>query len=396
LGLPFDHYQRYKLTQQLVSVLWDSRDHPISVLDVGGSSSSLKHFLPADELVLLDLQPPPEFTYREDVPFAYDDYLIAAGGHLPFGDSAFDLVTAHDTLEHVPPEMRGEFILDLLRVSRRFVILDGPIYRDETAQAETLLAEFVRNALGGNNRSLDEHIQLGLPDRSVIEGILNENGYHFEAIPNGNLYRWMLMMALKHYILAFPDNDRPHAVLDRTYNELLSADDFGPLCYREAFVVAKHAAEASVLDRIKQVVPQPAVTPPNQAVAAFESLLNALEEHSGRVLAMLSDRQARISELASVLQTQRAEISSKDEALAWARDQITERERDVSDLEARLAAIQSSMGYRMLSNYRRRIGMLFPAGSRRGVPYRGAKSLAKNLLAKDLDARGDGGRSKKH
>src|SRR5207245_6641385 len=170
-------------------------------------------------------------------------------------DACFDVVTAHDTLEHVPEPLRASFLRDLVRVSRRYTIVNGPVFQVETSRAEDRLALFMQRALSGINASLQEHIALGLPEKSLIEGVLKATELSFISIPNGNLFRWLALMALKHYVIAFPENDWAHEVLDRTYNLLGSPRDFDGVCYREAYVAAKDQADASSLQRVMQAFP---------------------------------------------------------------------------------------------------------------------------------------------
>lgn len=63
---------------------------------------------------------------------------------------------------------------ELLRVSARCVILNGPTYHPATALAEQRLARFLQRALSWESRFLQEHLELGLPRTEDIEHALNE------------------------------------------------------------------------------------------------------------------------------------------------------------------------------------------------------------------------------
>ncbi len=157
--LPFDHYQRYAITQEIATILRTSNsDRPFTILDVGGHGSSLKHYLPNDTVVLADIEPPPTTTHPR-VPLRYDDYLLASGTALPFMDDSVDILTAHDTLEHVPERERSAFLREAIRVARKFVILNGPVYRPETAAAEQRLALLMERTVGEVNPYLAEHLE---------------------------------------------------------------------------------------------------------------------------------------------------------------------------------------------------------------------------------------------
>jgi Methyltransferase domain len=396
LSLPFDHYQRYHLTGRIVSVLTPTvRRSALRILDVGGSYSSLKHFLPSHEVVLADIQSPPKFTYRDGISFRYDSYVLAAGGRLPFADASFDIVTAHDTLEHVPGPLRAAFLRDLVRVSRSYVILNGPVYQPETEWAERRLARFIERTLSEPNHSLDEHIALGLPERSFIESILGEEEVAFVSFPNGNLFQWLAFMTAKHYLLALPENDLPHEVLDRTYNMLKSEFDFGGLCYRQAYVVAKRNDGLRALGTVWDTSLEARKSRSAPGVADLEAVLTALEEHARTVRLTLMDQQDRLSDLSSAVDTLRGQVierdttiaerdsalSQRDAALAHLDEVVAQKDEAMAGLLGEIGSIQGSTGYRMLGRYRGAVRRLFPSDSWRGKPYTLLTSLARRAAA---------------
>lgn len=383
LSLPFDHYERYALTQQLVGYLCGERASrsALRVLDVGGHLSSLKHFLPDDFVTLTDPQAPPAFTYRENVAFLCDEYVRGIGGHLPFANASFDLVTAHDTLEHVPEPQRGGFIADILRVAKRFVILNGPVYHAETAEAEQRLARFWREALAWEQHPLDEHLALGLPPADAIRSMLGEHGVPFVSIPNGNVVRWLAVMAVKHYFVALPHSEHLQDVIDRTYNSLLSHSDFGGICYREAFIVAKRAGDRELLAGIEAAYgPLQEGQAIGAETGALDSLLEALTSHAIQMRDHLTADAEQIQEMQAALAEQRSLLAARDAARVEEAASLAQREADVHRLEAGLAAIQGTLGYRLLQTSRRGVRRAFPARSLRALPYRAARRLLRRFL----------------
>src|SRR5207249_2978255 len=101
---------------------------------------------------------PPAFTHNERITFRHDGYFVGSGAELPFKDEAFDVASAHDTLEHVPEHLRESFLSELTRVSSRAVIVNGPVYTDETAALEKRVMRFSEKALLWENAYLKEHI----------------------------------------------------------------------------------------------------------------------------------------------------------------------------------------------------------------------------------------------
>ncbi|MGH8523650.1 MAG: glycosyltransferase, partial [Gammaproteobacteria bacterium] len=363
-------YQRYQLTSRIVSVLSPPDSGKLRILDVGGSSSSLKHFLPNDEILLADVQGPPAYTYRENVAFRHDGYVLASGGDLPFADDCCDVVTAHDTLEHVPEQNRARFLRDLIRVSRRYVILHGPVYHPEIERAERRLALFMKRAFSGSNPSLDEHIGLGLPRREAIEDVLTEENLSFVTVPNGNLLRWLAMMTLKHYLISFPASEAAHEELDRAYNALVSEDDFGGLCYRKAYVIALNRDDAKALDLVASGYQTADAVADKTDIATLEGLLAALEGHAGLQRRTTAQQVEQIQELHIALGRLRTQIDRRDAIIREGEAVLERRERALEEASAQLAAISGSLGYRSLEAYRRRMRWLFPPGSARALPYR--------------------------
>jgi hypothetical protein len=51
--LPFDMFQRYMLTREIVQAVRHKRK--ISVLDVGGAPGAISDFFPADDIYITDL-----------------------------------------------------------------------------------------------------------------------------------------------------------------------------------------------------------------------------------------------------------------------------------------------------------------------------------------------------
>ena len=363
LGLPFDHHERYALTQRIVSYLWPTVGrHPLRVLEVGGHSSALKYFLPDDSIVLADIETPGTLT---GLPFRFDAYFRASGTKLPFRDASFDLVIALDTLEHVPDEARLAFMNELVRVSSRCVILNGPTYHPATALAEQRLARFLQRALSWESRFLQEHLELGLPRPEDIEHALSEQRVPFVTIANGNLTLWLAMNALKNYVHALPDGDQVSQALDRTYNRLLAPRDFGGLTYRTAYVIDKHD-DPRALGRVQAAfapfVDQSLV--PDDS-AALEAMVTALEDHAVAFQRIVGDLKRDVEQMQAALSAKDARLAQADTALAQKDAHIGNIETALHQANVQASAAQhqinlitGSAGYRLLELARRPIRWL--------------------------------------
>ena len=400
LSLPFDHYQRYALTKRIISHLCLRQPgRPLRILDVGGHSSSLKHFLAGDEVIILDPLPPPLFTHNERIPFRHDGYFIGSGAELPFQDASFDVASAHDTLEHVPEALRESFLAELIRVSRSVVIINGPVYTDETAALEKRVMRFSERALLWENEYLKEHIDQGLPLPELVSGALGRAGLSVVSVPNGSLSMWLVMMALRHYLIALPHSTALQEAIDRAYNTLISPRDFAERSYREAFIASSDAAVAARLPGLSAALRPPDAGVLNEA-AALEELLEALEEHAteirqdfGRPGMLDSPRDeirwlkeslaAHVEELRlhqEILAKQTRDLADVESKLRRSYRALEQMQQELELAQATLASIGSSFGWRLLELYRRGIRRVAPANSIRGKPYHAVVSLARGTL----------------
>lgn len=225
--LPFDQYQRYRLIADLCRGL-RSDGGPLSILDVGGRTGILRRFLPDERVELVDVDP-------SDV----EGLVLGTGDRLPFRDRSFDVVTAADTLEHVPVARREAFVKECCRVARRWAVLAGPYDHPRVAEAEELLQGFLREKLAFEHRYLNEHRELGLPDRAAVEQWCREAGARdVHVIGHGNLDRWLTLLTLELYL---DDEPRLREIAKRLYRFYGSAmypmDRYG-VVYRHAVVAA--------------------------------------------------------------------------------------------------------------------------------------------------------------
>lgn len=227
--LPFDQFQRYKGIEEVVNLLRKKRGQMI--LDVGGYPGLISDFLPKDETYILDI-----------VDANRRNYIQGDGTSLPFKDKAFDVVTAIDTLEHIPINRRSEFISELIRCSSRYAIVMGPFFSEDINLAEKIIFEFSMKTLGkdfANRHPLREHLEHGLPHIEQFKEQLRELGCIFEVFPSGYLYHWIILNFVKHFLFTIPDSDELHKMVDKYYNVYFYEEDKRDPSYRHMFVIAK-------------------------------------------------------------------------------------------------------------------------------------------------------------
>ena len=227
--LPFDQYERYAIAATIVNAvrLLLGQAH-LQVLDVGGAGAPLQKFLSRDQVLTADLDAQ-----------ANDGYVRADGIALPFRDEVFEIVTSQDTLEHVPQSNRVAFLRELVRVTRRILVLNGPFSSREVEAAERLILQEAKEAVGENHPIfgyLGEHARLTLPILSETLTVLEDVGLVLLVLPNGPLVDWIERKVFKFHLAIAGGRQKPSREFDRITNRRYTASASEPPCYRHAVI----------------------------------------------------------------------------------------------------------------------------------------------------------------
>jgi SAM-dependent methyltransferase len=117
---------------------------------------------------------------------------------LPFADMAFDVVVAVDVLEHVRPEQRRLALNELVRVTRRRLIVAVPSGR-QALESDRRLAGFYRRLGLDVPVWLDEHLERGFPEEADLHRALAPHG-RLRLLPN----EWVRSHAVVGRLEALP------------------------------------------------------------------------------------------------------------------------------------------------------------------------------------------------
>lgn len=354
LSLPFDQYERYAMTQVIADVIRSSlKRQRLMVLDVGGAPGSLRRFLPDDDVFIVDVE-------RMHCP----GYLLADGRALPFKDQVFDVVTCHDTLEHVPAGQREAFLLELFRVTADFAVINGPFNDPLTEKAERLVVENIRDTVGENHPHfcfLQQHHDLGLPSLNGALSLIKRLGLAKTVIPNGPLFDWLTRMTVKHYLSALtPEGIRP-AEYDLWCNEsYVPCRSEGPT-YRQAVVVSKRD-DRPILKRIaNRLRADQGHQVANDNISLLASVVaSALGPYSTLVREGLNNKDERIANIEDALAQTQAALVGRDQHIANIEDAMAQTQAALADRDQHIANIE----YAMTGGRRRGLLSLFRRGLR--------------------------------
>jgi len=231
----FDLYERYAIAAHVVKAFGSSSGP--SILDVGGYSERLwpgfqslvSAFMPDSRSVVVDVRKEPGLA----------NYISGSGTGLPFSDGSFDFVLAQDTLEHIRPEARRQFMRELLRVSRDIVFFSFPFCTPFNQACDRLVYRFIQIKKKVHLQALKEHLELRLPKLSTVRAWVDGTGLPARIWTHGNSLAWLHMMMAKNYFWAqgMPEFGQE---LDYLFNVRFARGDYEEPCYRCFVLIAKN------------------------------------------------------------------------------------------------------------------------------------------------------------
>jgi GT2 family glycosyltransferase/Flp pilus assembly protein TadD len=165
-------FERYQRLMGIAEEATIEGETTYTLLDIGSHDNALKKFVPCADY------------------FSYNN-LISKTQKTFYKDCSFDVVVAADVLEHVKPEDRKAFLLELIRLAKKKVVFSFP--SEGAADFERFVLTIIPD-----HKWLQEHVENGLPDRCEIENILSEIGVLYQAKPNHSLASWVYSVIFDH------------------------------------------------------------------------------------------------------------------------------------------------------------------------------------------------------
>ena len=266
LEYPYDLYQRYNLTTKTVEILDSAIGHEAPILEVGGDPDILASFLPQESPVIVN-----------SPPHVNDNVIPADGFSLPFKDHSFRGTIVLDVLEHVPESQRHDFLREIDRTSSEWLIVGGPFHHDLIQEAESVINSLHKHLTDTTHTFLEEHQHHGLPDRQDTVEILQLLDYHTLEIPNGLLWRWMLMMGITIFLQKDPADPELLSSIFQFVNKNLAPHDNREPAYRHLIICTRKQLPEKTWQQLSQLETSSHQPPESDFTSAWEGATTALQ-----------------------------------------------------------------------------------------------------------------------
>ena len=239
----FDQFQRYETISRIISIIKQEKDiQNLKILEVGANAQkTLSQFI-SDEIFFTDIQEIKELA--ED-----DHFFVADATNLEnVKNDEYDLVIASDVFEHVPKQLRTDFLSEIYRVSKLGVIMCFPIGNEVTEQAEISINERYKELFGENHRWLIEHIENGLPRLADIEKFFAKKKIEYVKIEHGDIEVWKKFQKSSLNIMAMQQISKLGEI-DEIYNKYIYNSDIGLHNYRVFYYLNKEFDNKEKLEK---------------------------------------------------------------------------------------------------------------------------------------------------
>jgi len=245
----FDQFQRYAVLKEGLRFFYEGKN-PV-VLDVGGVTPLRRGESPGLSLEGIFAGE----SYTLDLVFCPEPGFIQGNGiSMPFKEEKFDMVSALDVIEHVPPESRETFLRELCRVSRDLVLVSSPFPDENVKKAESMLYDQVKHLYGLTHQQLEEHRRFGLPESGMVAAVLEKAGFSQVGFPYGSLESWIFFQTLKHCFLFRYGAEEVNKVIDWFEIKSLKEAEFHPPFSRHFWIASRSRSEEELKQGVAQML----------------------------------------------------------------------------------------------------------------------------------------------
>lgn len=357
-GFLFDQWSRYDATARAIRAIVPDGG---TVLDVGcGKQMLLGSFLPNHQVTYLDplLANIPGLANAQDGAPPTSNVIGTRLTADSVADQSFDVVVTVDALEHIPSDARQPFLEQIVRASRRGVVIAAPFSDIGDAKStDDFVHEAYRAKHGSDYSWLWEHEEFGLPNFEATCNLLRELGLECTSFGNGHT-PWLKKLLATHVLyLDLPDHTSVlREVGDRFAQDIMRFDHRTP-SYREVIVAARGEAPVVSLPPVDET----------EAAAAwnqFRAWTNARLAHHVDALAKSTQaaqqnvREAHEASLRTALQTDgrqnalQAEVEKLNKQLRASRHHAQQANVAMRQSQQQIAALHRSASWRLTAPVR--------------------------------------------
>jgi len=232
----FDTFQRYKKIVDIITAIrnLEKKEH-FSILDVGGYPCEFEKFSD-DKIVIID------------IPYCKKgNYIKGSGINLPIKDNSFDIVISSDTYEHIPIDKRERFLNEIIRVSKKYVLLGAPFKSEINEFIENELCKLHETIFHKQHPWLNEHKLNSLPLLNLTTEYLSNNNYPYHIFSNGNVFTWYLFQWCYYLFQSLPDLTEYTYKINNIYNNYLYSKDNSEPSYRTIILISKDKTDSNII-----------------------------------------------------------------------------------------------------------------------------------------------------
>jgi len=238
----FDTFQRYKKIADILSVIHTyEKNESLSILDVGGYPCEFEKFT-KNKIFIVDLP----YCKKEN-------YIKGSGMDLPIKTNFFDIVISSDTFEHIVVDKRIQFLKELIRVSKKYIILGAPFKSEINELVEDELCNLHNKIYQKPHPWLNEHKVNSLPNLSILMDFLDENNYLYQIFPNGNSFIWYLFQWAYYLFQSLSGLAEYTYKINSLYNNYLYHYDNIEPSYRKIILISKDNQSSDIINIANEI-----------------------------------------------------------------------------------------------------------------------------------------------
>jgi hypothetical protein len=188
-NINFNYRCRYLQAIRFLAKQRINKQRPYELLEVGSGDAGIGYFFPDYKNLAVDI------CFGKGY-LANQKKIAASLDTLPFKNNSFNFVMSVDTFEHISRERRISAIGEMLRVSRKFLIITIPCSRLAQDYEAKLLQKFELVSISPPSWLL-EHRHNQLPTENEILSLIKSECRSYqiqniEILPSGNIRFWYI------------------------------------------------------------------------------------------------------------------------------------------------------------------------------------------------------------